>query len=726
MFKDKIILIKNRNVLSIFLSTILFLFVFVISSTNVLYVFNKKIQDIYFQFNNLNISKNIVVVEIDEETLAGRKNTIGNITLEGLGRFPFDRKYHATVIDNLTNAGASVIALDMIFGEKSSDYSDEILSESIKKAGNVVLGLWTDSTGILQKPYGNFGDYMYNGGYLAPNIDTINKVVYSIKPFFKFRLSDNYEDHFVISIIRGFYSKIYNDPSLLTVKPVLDNKNVYIGNNIVLVRSSTFTDNELSIANKLLNSELEQSDIKIHKDIINSIDKKENILINYTESSKFFKKSYLDIYYNQFDKSIIKDKIVIIGATAKGIKDTFSTPLGIEYGVYTHANAINTILTNNSIKYLDKNIEWMLIYLLIIVSVYFNISKSSYVLILSNISLISIFLLFVLYSTIFTSYLLNFPVELAFAFIFSLVISNILKYYIENKHKTKLNKALSEYVSEDVANEILSGAGLINLNGEKKEIAIFFSDIEGFTSISEKLSPEELVLFLREYLGEMSNIIMSDKGYIDKYEGDAIMALWGVFGVDNLSTYRICNSALLQQTKLIELNKIWKDRGFGDIKARIGIHFGSAVVGDIGSEGGKKNFTALGDNVNLASRLEGVNKFYGTFICVSETIYDLQNENFEFRYLDKIRVKGKIIPIKIYELLGKKGEVTQDKLQIKYRFENATKLYLNREFVQAKEIFQSLLDIGDKAARIYLEMCEIYIKNSPPDEWDGVSEMLSK
>lgn len=693
MFKNLLALSKNRNILSVFISLIIFALIFLISSTNFLYIFDKKIQNLYFEFNDTIVNKNIVVVEIDEESLAWRKDNDGNVTLDWLWRFPFDRSYYATVIDNLKEAGAAVIALDVIFWEKSTDESDDKLSESIKKAWNVILWLWPNSSWLVQQPYYKFWNYMLTSWYLAPNVDKSTNIVYSITPIFQFRNSDIIYNHFSIAIIRWFYSKIYDDEKYLT-------------------------DNVLSLPDKYV--------IKNKIELLKSRKNQNEVLINYSDSKQFTKKSFLDIYYNKFDKNLFKDKIVVIWATAKWIKDIFTTPIWTEYWVYTHVNMINTILTKNGVKYFDKNIEWFLIFLLIIVSVYFNISKSSYVLILSNIAIVSIFIFLVLYITILTNLLLNYSIELALALVFSLAISNIVKYLIENRHKTKLNKALSEYVSEDIANEILSWEWKISLDWENKNIAIFFSDIEWFTSISEKFSPEDLVWFLREYLSAMSNIIMDNKWFVNKYEWDAIMALWWVFGFDQDSSYQMCLSAIKQQEALKRLNLDWKSRWFSEIKVRIWMHFWKAIIWNIWSEWRKMEFTALWDSVNLASRLEWVNKFYWTYICVSEDIYNIEKNNFEFRYLDKIRVKWKENSINIYELLSLKWELQEEKQKIINKFEEAIEAYKEMRFKEALDIFKELSELWDGPSITYKKRCETYIKKHPNDSWDGVWTMTSK
>lgn len=683
---------KNRNFLSIFLSIIIFALIYIVNMSNFLYIFDKKIQDIYYLIKTINPNKNIVVVEIDEETLSWRKDSLWNITLEWLWRFPFDRSYYATVIDNLNKAGVWVIGLDIIFWEKSNDVSDDKLSNSIKNAWNVILWMWTDSSWQIQKPYYKFWDYALISWYLAPNIDKITNFVYSIKPIDTFFWNNNIYTHFSIAILKWYYSKIYDNPDFLKESVISTPYKYLIWDKIELIKSR-------------------------HD--------KEEVLINFVPSYKYTKYSFLDIYYNKFNKDLLKDKIVVIWATAKWIKDIFYTPIWAEYWVYTHVDMINTVLSKVWLKYFDQNVEWILIFLLIIISVYFNISRSSYVLIFSNISIILILLFFV-YFTIITNLLFNFLVELILSIILSLTLSNIVKYMIENKSKTRLNKALSEYVSEDIAKEILSWEWKINLDWEQKNIAIFFSDIEWFTSISEELPPEWLVSFLREYLWKMSNIILNNKWFINKYEWDAIMALWWVFWNTIDNSYLMCLTALQQQKELKSLNIQWKEKWYKEIKIRIWMHYWEAIIWNIWLEWRKMEFTALWDSVNLASRLEWVNKYYWTYICVSEDVYNIEKNNFEFRYLDIIRVKWKQNSINIYELLCIKWELSKQEEEKFNRFDEAMELYKDRKFKDALDIFKELSQKWDVVSSVYKKRCSEYIKDHPNESWDWVWTMLNK
>lgn len=684
-------ILKNKNYLSLSITLFIFILVLFFIYTNIFLVSNKKIQNIYYYLNDTLVTQNnILVVEIDEDTLSGKKDNNWNVIKNWLWRFPFDRSYYSTVIDNLNNAWAWVIALDIIFWEESNKESDDKLSNSIKEAWNIVLCMWNDGNWQMLRPYYKFSDYTLLNGYCRTNVDKINNITYSIYPFVN--ISWNYYEHFTTSILRAYYSYFYNDKSYLTKSFQEDSLSLKIWDKIEYLKSWK-NDN--------------------------------SILISYKNSSNYNSISFLDIYNNSFDPKLVKDKIIVIWATAKWIKDIFYTPLWIEYWVYTHVNFLNTIISKTWIKYLDLNKEYLIIICLIFISVYFNLSKNSYIIIFSNLWLFLILFLLILYF-IKSNILLNYPIEIILSFILSITFSNIIKYIIESINKNKLNKALSEYVSKDIAEEIMFNSWKVKLDWERRKLAIYFSDIEWFTSISEKFNPEELVFFLREYLSGMSHIIMDEKWFIDKYEWDAIMALWWTFTDYNKDWHNACKTALLQQKLLNELNKKWSSQGFSTIKVRVWLHIWEAIVWNIWADGRKMEFTALWDNVNLASRLEWVNKQYGTYICVSEEVYKENKGDFVFRYLDKIKVKWKDNSVSIFELVCFKDDLTEDiKSNIK-NFKKWIELYNSMNFKEAKEVFDKLISLWDRPSETFSSRCEYFLNNPIKSDWDGVYIMTEK
>lgn len=684
-------LFKNKIFLSVFLAFSIFAFI-LLWTFNLL---NKNIQKSFFNYDPNKTDNRIILLTIDEQTV------------QKLWRFPFDRKYYWKLIENLNKAWASVIAFDIIFADPSNLESDKIFENAVKNAWNVVLWWATlDKWSIeweFEKPIKGLFDNAFDIWSFNVTIDPLMNIVFSIKPFKNF--ANGYYEYFWISILRAYYSKIYNDEKYLT--QVLN-----------------ITDDKITINEKI--------DIPL-----SSKWNKNDVLINFTKE-KFKSFSMLQIteddQFNEIQRTegekFLEDKIVLVWATLRGqdiIKNPISSLINddLTYWVYVHANFLNTILIKNFSKYFNRYNELVLILLLTILSIYINLNKWWFFLVFSNFAIISILWLYFISIKI-LHLVLNFPSELIISFFISLILSNIVKYLIENKDKIKLNKALSEYVSKDIAAEILSWAWIVNLDWEKKRMAIFFSDIEWFTSISENFSPEELISFLKDYLNNMSDIIMNQKWFINKYEWDAIMALWWVFKktTENIS-FEACECALIQRNSLIEFNKKWKSLWLPTLNVRIWIHTGEAIIWNIWSKWKKMEFTAIWDNVNLASRLEAINKYYSTYMCVSEAVYLDVKDFFEFRHLDKIKVKWKNNAVNIYELLDYKWKLTKFETDIYSKFQDGIDLYLKEEFESASKIFSELSTLGDKPSIVYKNRCDDLLKN-PIQDWDWTWVMLEK
>lgn len=679
-------LIKNNIFLTIFIWIIVFWIIYIFS----IYLVNidKSLSDkLYSNFvsENLKVSDKIIVVKIDDESI------------EKIWKFPFSRSEYIPIIENLKDKWAAVVWMDIIFADKSNDEVDEEFAKSLEKVWNVIIWWWIlnkKPNRIFQKPYQLFEKLVMGYWYFHPIYNINNDKVYSVNAYWNYNNWKYF--HFWIQVLRWYLSKIYWKDYFDYFKK--DDKYFYV-NDKVKVPAKNW---------KEIN--------------INFLSKNNPIAF---KTFSFYKLANKE-FYKKFSDNYFKDKIIIIWYTAKWLKDIFISPEWQEFWVYTHANLINTILTNQYKIYFNKNLEYFLIFILILLSVYINLTQRWKNLIISNLSIISIFTLIIWFVIDIQKTPLNFPTEFIFALIITLTISNILKSFIEDKNKSLLNKALSQYVSKNIAQEILSWDWKVKLDWEKKYISIFFSDIEWFTSISEKMNPEELVKFLREYLWEMSNIIMDNKWLIDKYEWDAIMALWWVFWYENSSTYDNCISAINQQKKLKLLNIEWKKRFWEELKIRMWLHTWEAIVWNIWATGRKMEYTALWDSVNLASRLEEVNKKYWTYLCVSEIVFKKQKDNFDFRYLDQIRVKWKNIPVKIYELISIKWELDNLKNDIINRFEEAIDLYLNKDFKKALNIFEELSILWDNPSKTYISRCKVFIKNPPEENWDWVWTMKTK
>jgi adenylate cyclase len=289
-------------------------------------------------------------------------------------------------------------------------------------------------------------------------------------------------------------------------------------------------------------------------------------------------------------------------------------------------------------------------------------------------------------------------------------------------------RMFGRYVPAELVRQLVQTGEVACLGGKKKELTFFFSDIAGFTPISESISPESLMAHISEYLDELTNIIMAARGTIDKYIGDSIMAFWGAPIWDPDHAVRACNAALACQKRLTELNKKWEAEGKAALPTRIGIHTGEAIVGNVGSPD-RMNYTVLGDNVNLASRLEGANKIYATRIIISESVYECVSELFLCRPLDLIAVRGKGEGIKIYELVEKKGDDVSTRTAALYQaFARALDKYERRDWDGALEIFSDIHREfpSDQPTLLYIERCKRFQQNPPEPGWTGVTHLNSK
>lgn len=680
-------ILKNNNVITIIISCIIVFILFWCSSF--FRVLNKSIQNKYYDVKNnivgLVASPHIIIVELDDKSF------------EKIWKFPFPRDIYATFLKNLEPYDVASIAFDILFLDASEQEHDKIFSKAISSTTNVVLWSSINNKGEIQTPFSWLKQGSYTTWFLPPNVESSNNTVYSFTPKLTDSSGEVYE-HFAIEILRAFYKYYW-----------------YLNVN----SSGMYTENKY-IFSDTISYPLASKNSK-------------ELLINFIPPENFTRVSFSDIY----DSSVLqilsesinfRDAIILIWPAADGLKDEFFTPNGVEYGVNIHANILNTLIQEEYAMYFDRKLEWLLIFLLVILSVYANLSPSNKVLLISNFLIVSVFwFIFPLSILLGTNLIINFPSEIIFSLLLACASANIVKYLIEDTNKRKLNKALSEYVWESIADEILLEHGKVNLDGQEKKLVCFFSDIEGFTTMSEKLSPSELVTFLREYLSAMTWIIMDQRWHVDKFEWDAVMALWWAFTQHRDDDYvSACMSALAQSEALKTLNEKWINKLWSTVKIRIWIHGWKAIIWNIWAIGRKMEFTALWDNINLASRLESVNKYYGTYICVSEVVYIATKHFFDFRYLDEIRVKWKHVPVKIYELMWEKNTLSHQQEQMNSEFMWAISLYRDRNFKDAKDVFEKLALEWDNPSKTYTHRCEHYIKNPPENNWDGVWTMVEK
>ncbi|MBI4576126.1 MAG: adenylate/guanylate cyclase domain-containing protein [Planctomycetes bacterium] len=297
----------------------------------------------------------------------------------------------------------------------------------------------------------------------------------------------------------------------------------------------------------------------------------------------------------------------------------------------------------------------------------------------------------------------------------------------EEREKRQIRSAFQVYLHPEVVAQVTEDPGALKLGGERRELTVFFSDVAGFTTISEALPPEALVALLNEYLTAMSDQIMETGGTVDKYEGDAIMAFWGAPLAQPDHALRACEAALRNQERLAVLREAVLARGGPSLTARIGLNSGPMLVGNMGSQH-RFNYTVMGDAVNLGSRLEGANKEFGTRIMVSESTRALALDRYEFRPLDLLRVKGKTQPVPVHELVARRGGLSEARRVLHERYATALDLYRALRFEEAAAAFRACLeaDPRDGPSQTYLARCTVFASSPPGEDWDGAFTMTTK
>lgn len=293
-------------------------------------------------------------------------------------------------------------------------------------------------------------------------------------------------------------------------------------------------------------------------------------------------------------------------------------------------------------------------------------------------------------------------------------------------------RTFAKFIPKVLVSKLMKTGQDLTIGGKNKRATLLFTDVANFTTLSENYPPDKLVIHLSEYFEEITQIIMQHNGIIDKYIGDAVMAFWGAPTSDKLQAFHACKAALTFKKRLHDLNRKWHFEGKPELPTRIGIHTGEVIVGNVGSSD-RMNYTALGDTVNLASRLEGVNKFYGTEVIISQDLYREVEDKVLVRPLDIVAVKGRNKGVQIYELLALTKDdpsllPTDLQTELSVKFSKAYNLYLAQHWDQAIEIFSSIAQQfgADQPTKMYLDRCKELKENPPGKEWDGIIHLHSK
>lgn len=444
--------------------------------------------------------------------------------------------------------------------------------------------------------------------------------------------------------------------------------------------------------------------------------------------------SFIDVLDGRVEPSVFRDKMVFVGLLdATGFADDFNVPTsrgaGKMHGVEIHANAFATLVSARFFAEQQFPVTATVIWLAALAT---GVAAARLSIILSAVGTVAAGALYVLGSFAYAGIAYD-PAGTAMpnvlypplALLFTFLGVSTYRVVFEAAERRATRAAMGKYLSPPVLEQVLKDPDQLRLGGEKRVMTVLFTDIRGFTSVAEKLPPEDLVALLNEYLTVMTAVVHRWLGVLDKYMGDAVMAWWGAPTNQVDHAYRASMAALDMRSELQKLHLQWAERGVPRLEMGVGINTGPMVYGNIGSED-RFDFTVMGDAVNLASRLEGANKEYGSNVIISESTYvGAQDHGFAARFLDVIEVKGKTEPVGIYELLGTSLE---PHAQLVATWDQAMALYRARDFARAEEAFRAVLELAltDGPAAVYVQRCQELRESPPAADWDGVFVMTHK
>jgi adenylate cyclase len=436
--------------------------------------------------------------------------------------------------------------------------------------------------------------------------------------------------------------------------------------------------------------------------------------------------SIADVAKGTFPKGTFRDKIVLVGASATGIGDVRPTPYGaLDFpGVEVHASIIDNMLDQDFLQRGPRQWVWDLVFILL-----FGIPLGLWLALTRPQNMwfgICLAAPFVggVYGAFLKGWWLNLTLPL-FTLVANISLVALYRVVVEEREKRKVRGSFQQYLSPEVIRRLLEQPKLVQ--PRKTEVTVMFSDIRNFTTISEQLDAQDLAILLNSYLSDMTRIVFDTQGTLDKYIGDAVMAFWGAPFEEPDHAVRSCRAALAMMQRVVQLREEWQAAGRPHLDIGIGLNTGTASVGNMGSQL-RYGYTAMGDVVNLSSRLEGLNKEFRTHILVGPATYEsARGAGFVFREVDLIQVKGKVKPVTIYELVSTKEDFNSHEERLN-EFARGRATYLRRDWLEAQKIFQAMLDRwpDDGPSRAYWKRCQDYLFEAPNESWDGVFVMTHK
>ncbi|EQC47228.1 adenylate/guanylate cyclase domain-containing protein [Bacteriovorax sp. Seq25_V] len=713
---------------------------------------------------------------------------IDSNSLEAIGRWPWSRDYMALLLESIMRHDPKVVGLDIVFSERDQRVPDELANFLRKnKLGSIINNFETDY--IFQNTIKKYSEKLVLGWVTETNCRPAFDPVcrqYILDPSYVEAHPVDYQRFSIPFKKAGFDNQL--TPLMSIIDPIA---NIDLFNSVAshvgvlnitpdadgIVRSADlvfYMDNqaypvlplEMALTGTNDKLEIELSDKLLIEKLLFQNEKRELKLNNLGKLNiNFLGDKFSFPYVSALDlmgegdevklmdggdtiyskKELLKDAYVLVGLTAVAAFDTRSFPTGENIpGVEGHATILDNLLSDTYFYTYDLSTE-IIINLLIMIAggIVFNYicvhmsamrSFGFYLLIMTSIGYADLIFLFEK----------NIKWENAFVFIeFNIIyfLAVLIKYIIEERDKKFFKEAFGNYISPELIGQMYESGSMPQLGGATRHLTAFFTDIQSFSTFSEALTPDRLVELLNEYLTVMTDILINNGGTLDKYEGDAIIAFFGAPLEFEDHAFRSCKVAVEMQESLVKLRHKWKLMGdvypeyVREMKMRIGINTGLILSGNMGSRK-RMNYTMMGDDVNLAARLESSAKQYGVYIHVSESTYNEANENFLFRELDTIRVVGRKSATKTYELLCRKEDAPEAMQKLVHLFEGALILYRDKNWREALSKFAECLILEDQRfpdvkiplnpSLVYIERCEHFILEPPDENWDGVFELIDK
>ncbi len=657
--------------------------------------------------HNIPDSSKVIIATIDNSSLDYvRKNT-------GYS-YPWPRDFYAHIVDYLTTEGSKAILFDILFHDRSRESSeavggeyDSILANSIRKHGNVYIATQLSKEEKETE---------------AP-LDQYSKIESNLNNYPEFYSVNMPTDTLYNAVTGTVAINVQSDEDGILRKIPVYNV-LKSGGQSYMIPSYPIklVENQIGVDQIMA---IPLTDGLYHLNWYN-----EEFI--YCPIKAVLQSSIAMKYGGEatIPSGYFKDAIVMIGATADGLNNIKHTPVGSQRpGIEAWATLYTNLITNDHVRFLSPFLTVILTSLFLFALVFITnregFVKTLFISISITLLTIAIFYL------IWIKLCLVMPIMLVIFTYLCYTLSYIfLSFAKEYNERLRIRNMFSRYISKEILKELEKNPNLIDLGGEEVEAAVMFSDIYDFTSIAEKTNPKKLVENLNAYFTVMSEFITGNKGLLEAYLGDGILAVFGIpVQPSNSSEYVLnaCKMALEHNKynkRIIEKKDINPVEEL-HLNTRIGIATGSVIAGNIGSPT-RMDYTVIGDPVNVASRLESINKYYKTNIIICENVHRLATNDFICRKLDRIRLKGKSKAVTIYELIDNKSIDFQDEYKWIKDYEEALKLYFNSEFHKASYIFKRLSNsINDKPSRIMLNRCESLI-NSPPGEWDGIYTMEVK